>query len=440
MLEVYGGRYGTCDGVSRRNFLRIGALGLAGLTLPDVLRMRAHAASAGARVPNTALIQIVLGGGPTHVDTYDLKPDAPKEFRGEFKPIPTNVPGIDICEHFPNQARVMDKLTIIRSLHHTTADHNSGQHWIMTGFPTTQPLVQTNERPSTGAIVARLRGANQPGLPPYVAIPNAPQYSQGSYLGPGNNPFDLGGDPSGNFKVRNLDPAGGLTLPRLEDRRDLLTKLDRINRKRDASGIMEGLDRFTSQAYEMVTGPAARKAFDLSHEDPRLRDRYGRNKFGQGCLLARRLVESGVTFVTISEGNWDHHAQVFQQCQRQLPPVDQGLAALVSDIYDRGLADRVMVLMWGEFGRAPRISGQAGRDHWPNAMFAVVAGGGLKTGQVIGATNRKGEAPVERAMGPEDVIQTAYKVLGINTRQEFLNDAGRPMPILNTGHPIDELI
>jgi uncharacterized protein DUF1501 len=300
--------------------------------------------------------------------------------------------------------------------------------------------VQTNERPSTGAIVARMRGANQPGVPPYVAIPNAPQYSQGSYLGPGNNPFDLGGDPSGNFKVRNLDPAGGLTIPRLEDRRDLLTKLDKINRARDASGIMEGLDRFTSQAYEMVTGPAARKAFDLSHEDPRLRDRYGHNRFGQGCLLARRLVESGVTFVTISEGNWDHHAQVFQQCQRQLPPVDQGLAALVEDLYDRGLADRVMVLMWGEFGRAPRISGQAGRDHWPNAMFAVVAGGGLKMGQVIGATNRKGESPTERAMGPEDVIQTAYKVLGINTRHEFLNEAGRPMPILNTGHPIDELI
>jgi hypothetical protein len=436
MLDVFGGRYGTCDGVTRRNFLRVGALGMAGLTLPDVLRLRATAATAPK---DTAVIQIFLGGGPTHIDTYDLKPDAPKEFRGEFKPIPTNVPGIDICELFPRQAQVMDKMTIIRSLYHTTADHGVGAHWVLTGFPSAQQLQRTNDRPSVGSIVSKLRGANRPGVPPYVAIPNAPQFSAGAYLGPGHNPFDVGGNAAGNFKVRNLEPASGLTLGRLEDRRYLLSKLDRIERERDASGMMDGLDRFTAQAYEMVTGPAARNAFNLSQEDPRLRDRYGRSIIGQGCLLARRLVEAGVTFVTLSEGNWDHHGQLFQMCRKQLPPLDAAIGTLVQDLYDRGLAGRVLLLVWGEFGRSPRLNGQAGREHWPNAMSALIAGGGLKMGQVIGATNRKAEQPVERALRPEDLLQTVYQVLGIDTSHEFLNEAGRPMAVLNQGQPISEL-
>jgi len=439
MLDVFAGRYGTCDGLSRRSFLRVGMLGLAGLTLPDLLRLRALASSRGEPATDTAVIQIVLGGGPTHIDTYDPKPDAPKEFRGEFHPIPTNVPGISVCELLPQQAQVMDKMAIIRSLHHTTADHNSGQHWIMTGFPATQQLQRGNDRPSVGSIISKLRGPNRPGVPPYVAIPNAPQYSQGAYLGPGHNPFDLGGDPAGNFRVRNLDPAGGLNLGRLEDRRYLLGKLDRIERERDASGMMDGLDRFTAQAYEMVTGPAARKAFDIAREDPRLRERYGRNRVGQSCLLARRLVEAGVTCVTISDGGWDHHGQVFQQCRKQLPPLDAAIASLVEDIYDRGLADKVLVVAWGEFGRTPRVNGQAGRDHWPGAMSALVAGGGLRMGQAIGATNRKAEQPTERALHPEDVLHTVYRVLGIDTSHEFLNEAGRPMAVLNTGHPIEEL-
>ncbi len=228
-------------------------------------------------------------------------------------------------------------------------------------------------------------------------------------------------------------------MSRLEDRRYLLEKLDTIERQRDSTGTMDGIDHFTAQAYEMVTGPAARRAFDLSKEDPRLKDRYGRTRIGQSCLLARRLVEAGVTFVTVTEGNWDHHSNIFNMCKTQLPPVDSAVATLVQDLYDRGLADRVMVLVWGEFGRSPRIN-NGGRDHWPGAMSAMVAGGGLKMGQVIGATNSKGEAPSERPLRPEDMLQTIYHVLGINPLHEFPNESGRPMPIMNQGHVISELL
>ena len=439
MLDIYGGRFGTCDGVSRRSFLRAGGLGLAGLALPDLLRQRASAAEKGAVVKNTAVIQVFLTGGPTHVDTYDPKPDAPKEIRGEFKAISTAVSGVSLSEYLPRQARAMDKIAIIRSLHHETADHNSGTHWTMTGFPATSAIQRDNDRPSIGSIAARVRGPNAPGLPPYVSMPNMPQFGSSSYLGAGYNPFNVEGDPQGASKVRNLDLAKGLDMGRLEDRKYLLAKLDRIERERDASGMMDGIDHFTTQAYEMVTGPAARRAFDMSREDPRLRDRYGRTPIGQRCLLARRLVEAGVTFVTITEGNWDHHGTIFPQCRQMLPPLDNAVATLVEDLHDRGLAERVLVLVWGEFGRSPRISG-GGRDHWPGAMSAMMAGGGLKMGQVVGATNRKGEYPAERPLRPEDVIQTVYHVLGVNSLQEFPNESGRPMPILNTGSPITELV
>ena len=440
MLDVFGGRYGNCDGVSRRNFLRIGSLGLAGLTLPDLLRARASGAESASK--GTAVIQVLLSGGPSHMDTYDPKPDAPREFRGEFKPIPTKLNGVNICELMPRQALAMDKMAIVRSLAHESSDHFVGTHWIMTGFQSSPSEQQKNERPSVGSIVAKMRGPNGPGVPPYVSMVGGifgGIFQNGSYLGPGYNPFNLDGDPSASTRVRNLEPPRGLSLERLEDRRYLLSKLDRIDRHRDASGTMDGLDKFTAQAYAMVTGPSARKALDLSGEDPRLRDRYGRNRLGQSCLLARRLVEAGVTFVTVSEGNWDHHAQIFQMCRQQVPPLDAAVATLVEDIYDRGLADRVLVLVWGEFGRTPRIT-NGGRDHWPGSMSAVLAGGGLKMGQVIGATNRKGEAPSERPLRPEDVIQTVYHVLGIDPRHDFPNDSGRPMPVLNQGRPIAELI
>jgi uncharacterized protein (DUF1501 family) len=267
-----------------------------------------------------------------------------------------------------------------------------------------------------------------------------PAFAQSAYLGPGYNPFRIDGDPTNNVRVRNLDPVKNVSLDRLEDRRYLLTKLDRLERARDASGMMDGLDQFTAQAYQMVTGPAARKAFDISREDPRVRDRYGRTRVGQSCLLARRLVEAGVTFVTVSDGNWDHHGQLAQNFRTMVPPLDSAVATLVEDLHDRGLAERVLVLVWGEFGRTPRVNGASGRDHWPGAMSALVAGGGLKMGQVVGATTRKGESPSERPLRPEDLLQTVYHVLGIDSTNDFPNDAGRPMPILNRGRAISELV
>ncbi len=441
MFEISTGVSGsTCDGVNRRGFLRVGALGMGGLLLPDLLRLRARAASEGGASRDTAVIHVFLQGGPSHLESFDPKPDAPKEFRGEFKAIPTALPGTFINELLPKHARLLDRVAILRSLHHDSSDHNVGSHWVMTGFPSEQSFQFTNDRPSVGSIVARLRGANAPGVPPYVGLPNPPFFGQASYLGAGYNPFTVDGDPSNEVRVRNLQPAKGLSLARLDDRRDLLRTLDRVERARDASGMMNGIDHFTEQAYAMITGPGARRAFDLNREDPRVRDRYGRHSLGQSCLLARRLVEAGVSFVTITDGNWDHHGNALSPgCKRQLPMLDGAIAGLIEDLAARGLDERVLLIVWGEFGRTPRING-GGRYHWPGAFSALVYGGGLKMGQVIGATGRKAESPVERPLRPEDLLQTAYQVLGINTRHEFPNDSGRPMPVLNRGSVISELV
>lgn len=440
MIDLIGKWCGaTCNGLSRRSFLRVGSLGIAGLSLSDLLRLRASGAHRMGAPRDRAVIQIFLQGGPTHLETYDPKPDAPREIRGEFQAISTRLPGVRVSEVMPRHAEILDKVALVRSLHHETPDHNVGTHWVMTGFPSAQGFQTTNDRPSVGSIVAKLRGANAPGMPPYIGLPNPPFFGQAAYLGAGYNPFSVYGDDSGEVRVRNLQPARGLTMERLDDRRSLLAQIDRIERQRDSAGLMEGIDHFTQQAYAMITGPAARKAFDITQEDPRLRERYGRNQLGQSCLLARRLVEAGVTFVTITDGNWDHHGQVFAQCRQQVPPLDMAVAALVEDLEARGLGSRVMLVVWGEFGRSPRISG-GGRDHWPGAMSALIYGGGLRMGQVIGSTGRKGEAPTERPVRPEDVLHTMYHVLGINAQHEFANEAGRPMPVLNRGQALAELI
>ncbi len=425
--------------MSRRQFVRVGAFGL---TLADVLRLRAEAALRGETVKPTAVIQVFLDGGPSHLETYDPKPRAPQEFRGEFRAVATQVPGVSLTEWFPRQAAIMDRLAIVRSVHHASSDHGAGKHWILTGHASSEPNPRSNERPSVGSLVARLRGANRQGLPPYVAIPRPPAFAYAGYLGPGDNPFSLDAEPQSGTKVQvqNLTPPEGVSLERIGERKDLLARLDRVNRLRDLSGTMAGMDRFTAEAYAMITGPAARRAFDLSTEDPKLRARYGLTRIGQGCLLARRLVEAGVTFVTVNEIGWDHHFGLFDQCRKQLPPLDAAIATLVEDIHARGLADRVLVVVWGEFGRTPRVNVTSGRDHWPGAFSAVLAGGGLKMGQVIGATDPKGERPIDRPIRPEDILQTVYHVLGINPLHEFVNDAGRPLPVLNQGRPITELI
>src|SRR5262245_37507958 len=438
MLEFIGPGFRTCDGVSRRGFLKVGALALGGLTLPALLRARAS----GQATAKKSVILLWLAGGPSHIDMYDLKPDAPAEFRGEFKPIRTNVPGILIGEHLPRQARIMDRLAVVRSACHTNAGHGMGSQWMLTGY---QPTVEVNDNiyPSTGSVVARMKGANEPGLPAYVNLPRLLSLGKAAYLGASYNPFAPDADPnSTTFQVRNLKLPGQINARRLGKRRELLADLDKIRRDIDTRGDLEGLDTFYRDAFEMVTNTKAQKAFDINKEEPKLRDKYGRHDLGQCCMLARRLVESGVTFVTIQAGGgWDTHGDNFKQLKNNLlPRYDEALCALVSDLHERGLSNDVLVMTMGEFGRTPRINPGAGRDHWPQAMSVVYAGGGLKMGQMIGTTDARAEYPTSRAASPQDALATMYHVLGINYRHEFMDAGQRPIPILNEGRVIEELV
>lgn len=437
-------RHRYCDGLDRRSFLKAGFLGAAGLALPDFLRLKTQA---GQSTRDTAVIMIWLDGGPTHMDTYDIKTEAPAEYRGTMKTTKTVVPGIDICDHLPRQARLMDRLAIVRSLHHTTGDHFAGAHWMLTGYHGSTAANLDPMYPSAGSIAARVRGANQPGLPAYVAVPFAasvglnPGYNSAAYLGTAFNPFQTGGDPNtANFSVRNLTLPGGVNLSSLDDRRDLLRSFDTLRRDVDRTGSLESMDRFQQEAYEMISGPAAREAFAIGKEDPRLRDRYGRHNWGQSCLLARRLVEAGVTFVTVHMGGWDHHAAIEPAMKNLLPIVDRGVGTLVEDLCERGLYDKVAICMCGEFGRTPRVNKDAGRDHWGQSGFALMGGGGLRGGQVVGSTTDKGEYPKDHPVTPEDMLATLYHVLGIDTKQTFIDRSGRPHPILSKGAPIAELV
>jgi hypothetical protein len=441
MLEVRGPDYRCCDGLSRRSFLKVGFLGLAGLTLADHLRLKARAQEAGQPTRDTAVILLWLGGGPSHIDMYDLKPDAPAEFRGEFRPMRTNVRGVQIGEHLPRQARLMDKISVVRSVTHTNAGHGMGTHWMMTGYvPTIE--INDNLNPSTGSVVARVRGANAPRMPAYVCLPNPPPSANAAYLGVAYNPFTPGNDPnSPGFEVRDLRLVPQVDLNRFRNRRELLRGLDNLRRDVDTQGTAEGYDRFYRDAFEIVTGERCRNAFNIHAEDPRVRDRYGRDSWGQSALLARRLVESGVTYVTVNMGGWDTHNNNFQSLRTGLlPRYDRALAALVEDLHARGLDRRVLVISYGEFGRTPRVNTTAGRDHWPGAMSVVFAGGGLRMGQMIGTTDARAEYPTSRAASPQDVLATMYHTLGIDYRQEFHDAAQRPIPILNDGRPIAELL
>jgi hypothetical protein len=438
MLDFIGRSQRTCDGVSRRSFLKVGALAIGGLTLPKLLRLRAETGSASRK----SVILVWQAGGPSHIDMYDLKPNAPAEIRGEFKPISTNVPGIQIGEHLPKQAQIMDKLAILRSAYHTNAGHGMGSQWMLTGYmPTIE--VSDNIYPSTGSVVARLRGANEPGLPAYVNLPRLLNLGKAAYLGASFNPFAPDADPnSDSFQVRNLRLPGRVDAARLDRRRELLQDLDKIRRDVDSKGDIAGLDTFYREGLEMVTSTRAQRAFDIRQEPDRLRERYGRHDLGQCCLLARRLVEAGVTFVTIQAGGgWDTHGDNFKNLKTGLlPKFDQAVAALVSDLYDRGRQDDVLVMAMGEFGRTPRINPQAGRDHWPGAMSVLYAGGGLKMGQVIGTTNSNAEYPTSKPATPGCVLATMYHSLGIDYRHVFYDQAQRPLPVLSEGEPIQELI
>jgi hypothetical protein len=428
---------------SRRSFLRVGSLALGGLTLPWLLRQRARAGqTTSLGLPHKSVILIWQAGGPSHIDTFDLKPNAPSEVRGEFKPIATSVPGIQISEHLPLQAQITDKLAILRSAYHTNAGHGMGSQWMLTGY---QPTIEVNDNiyPSCGSVVAKMRGPNEQGLPAYVNLPRNLNLGKAAYLGASYNPFAPDNDPnSSNFRVRNMRLPGQVDATRLRRRRELMQDLDHIRRDIDAKGDLAGLDTFYRDAMEMVTNTRAQAAFDIGNEVPKLRDHYGRHDLGQCCLLARRLVEAGVTFVTIQAGGgWDTHGDNFKQLKTQLlPKFDQAVAALVSDLHDRGLQNDVLVMAMGEFGRTPRINSGAGRDHWPGAMSILYAGGGLKMGQAIGTTNANGEHPTSKAATPGCVLSTMYHVLGIDHHHVFHDQAQRPLPILNEGEPVRELV
>ncbi len=423
MFTLWGAKQQFCDGISRRGFLQIGAFGAA-LTLSDMLKGRALA-GAGSR--NKSAIMIYLPGGPSHMEMYDLKPDAPKEFRGEFNPIKTNVPGVEICEHFPLQAQMWDKLAVVRSV--VSVDEHSDS-LVSTGY--SQSVNRTANHPSLGSVVSKLRGTGHSDVPPFVSLRGMSTGTEPGYLGVAHRPFT----PSGPG-VANLKLANGVDGDRLDERKDLLKGFDRVRRDVDASGTMAGLDSFTAQAFDMVISGNVRKALDLNKEDSATRERY---KGAEQFLTARRLVEAGVGCVTLSIGGWDTHGQNFQTLKRQLPAVDRGVANLIKDLHDRGMGNDVVTVMWGEFGRTPKINMNAGRDHWSPVMGALVAGGGLKMGQAVGASTARGERPKDRPYRVPQVLSTIYRALGIDPSMTFNNGSGRPMYILDDREPVSELL
>ena len=440
------------SGLSRRSFVQLGMAGLASLGLPGLMRLKDASANGGNPAKDTRVILIWLDGGPSHMDLYDMKPNAPAEYRGLWRPIRTNVAGMEISELFPKQAKVADKFSIVRSLWHNDGDHFGGAHRMLTGRPGATGADTTGKFPSIGSIATRITGSRVKGMPPYVSVPHAstvgirPGYFGANYLGQPNDPFETEGDPNNkDFKVRNLTMTQGLTVDRIGHRRSLLRSFDTMRRDADASGNFDAMDKFEQQAFELVTSADVRKAFDLSAEDEKLRDRYGRNGWGQSTLLARRLVEAGVTFTTVLFGGWDHHWNLKEGMESLLPRVDAAVSTLFDDLSQRGLLSKVSVVICGEFSRTPRMNdgsgnGTPGRDHWGNSMSVVMGGGGLKGGVVVGSTDPKGESPVDRPLTPQDFHATLYHVLGVDPYVQFKDHGGRPVPAIDHGEVIKELL
>lgn len=427
MLTILGNKLRFCDGISRRNFLQIGGLSLGGLTLPGLLRASAQAGDTAAS--HKSVIMVYLPGGPSHMDTYDLKPDAPAEYRGEFKAIHSNVPGMDFCELFPRQAAIADKLTIVRSVVGAVAEHAPAL--LMSGYGEAVGKAQGG-RPGVGAILSKLKGPTDPRIPPYVSLMGNATGLDAGYAGVAHRPFTPDGPG-----LENLALNRSVTLDRLGDRRSLLSDFDRFRNEADRSGVMTGMDAFTARAFDMITAPKTRDALDLTREDPRTRERYGS---ATQFLTARRLIEAGVRCVTLSIGSWDTHGNNFGHLRSQLPTVDQAVATLIEDLNARGMDQDCSVVMWGEFGRTPRINSGAGRDHWEPVMSALIAGGGLRMGQVIGSTNNNGEVARDRPITVQQVLATLYHGLGVDPATTLSSSSGRPMYLLDDRTPISEMI
>ncbi len=435
-----------CDNIRRRDFLRLGAAGFfgTGFGLPQLLAAEARAP---APTKEISFIYLFLQGGLSTIDTFDLKPDAPAEFRGDFKPIDSNVPGIQVGEHLPNTAQIMDHFSLIRGFRHHNSDHGAADHYMQTGYfplpgfnPNNSP---NNQRPAFGSIVARKLGPRG-SVPPYVVLPKMHRSGGSAYLGPTAAPFSVEADPNApNFSVPDIVPPAAIAADRLENRQKILGELDRFQKEAEvkANRHAEAVDVFQRKAFELMTSPEAKKAFDIKAEPDKLRAAYGRSSLGQSCLMARRLVEAGVRCVTVDHSNWDTHDANFKTLKDTLlPQLDPAISTLFRDLTERGMLDTTMVLITGEFGRTPRINKNAGRDHWGPSFTVMLGGGGIKGGRVIGKSDARAEKPASEPFGPEDLAATIFNQFGIDPKTEFHTPDGRPIAIVNSGRVINDLL
>lgn len=436
MLQIFTDRqFRDCEGTTRREFLKVGTLGAGALALPGLLAARAKAAAAGKPVKNTSVVWVWMAGGPTHVETFNPNMSAPVEYRSTTGEVATKLPGVTLGGTFPKIASVADKMAFVRSFAHSNSGHVGGTHFVVTGYDNrTIDNSGTPTRPSMGSIVARVRGTNHPttGMPTYVRFNAIRSSIDGpSFLGTAYAPFD----PAGQA-LKNLT----LAVPenRLDDRRALLTSLDRMNSVVDRSGMMDGLDRFEEQAFNLVLGGAP-EAFDLSKENRKTLAKYGKG-FGEQMLRARRLCEAGCGFVSLSYGGWDMHQQIQTNLEKRSPEFDRGIAAFVEDVHKRGLADNILLVITGEFGRTPKINRNAGRDHWAPLSTLALSGGGLQMGQVVGQSAPKADVPMSQPIRPQDLMATVFHVLGLDPHLQFTNQAGRPVYMIEDGRPISALV
>lgn len=422
-------RYQDCEGTTRRDFLRVGSLGLGALSLPTLLAAKAQAQSNGRSINNKSVIWIWLSGGPTHVETFDPKMTAPVEFRSVTGEVQTSIPGMTLGGGFPLLAKVADKLALVRSFAHGSSSHGTGTRWVMTGY---KPVGREAVKPSFGSIVSRLGGTFNPitGMPTYVRTGNISGDGP-AYLGARYRPFNPAGDARKNMLVR-------LPTDRINERRALLGQLDRINRDVDRSGMMKGMDGFEQQAFKLILGQA-QDAFGTKGENAKTLQRYGK-RFGQSLLSARRLCQAGCSFVTLNYGGWDMHSGIEKSLKRRGAEIDQGISALIEDLHERGMDQDVLVVVTGEFGRTPRINKRAGRDHWGNLCTLALSGGGLNMGQVVGKSSAKAEVPATTPIRPADLLATIFHLFGIAPQTQVIDLQGRPMYLLENGQAIKELV
>lgn len=443
MLNLHTLAEHTPAGLPRRSFLSLGMAGFGALTTSQLAQLQA----ANPQAEKTAVILFWMAGGPSHIDTYDRKNNVPDVVRGPFSSISTNLPELDVCELMPRHAEIGKHLTVVRSVTHDLACHYDAAHFAQTTYRVPGMLAKSQQNPADGAVAAKFRGPNAPDMPAYVCIPedyrsHAGFFQGASYLGSQYNAVNAGGDPTlGNFKSPEFKLAKDLDLGRLGNRRELLSRIDSLRGELDRHAVTQPHSLASSQAFHLMSGARINEVFDVTKEPDAIRDRYGRHAYGQGALLARRLVEAGVTFVTINLYEkdvdwWDDHYTIEKNLRKRLPMYDQAFASLVEDLRQRGLSDRVLVAAYGEFGRAPQVDVHTGRGHWPKAMSAVFTGGGVKEGKIIGATTANGGEPADAACGPGDLIASLYHALGIDHAQMIPDKVGRPTRLVDHGEPI----